>query len=157
METIKVTVKSVKLFRQENENGTFYDVNLQIKEEIDGYKQDENDNYVAAKVNNISIHRPQFTTEVCDANESIAIYRSGRESGFDQKALGVLFTGSTLEIVRIHHAKDEEVLDSDGNPVKNDKDEVVTYTRDCYTTNITGITLSKVAEKMLEKWLENAL
>lgn len=156
METMKVTVKGVKLFRQENENGIFFDVNLQLKEEIDGYKID-NDNYVAAKVDNISIRRPQFTSEVCDADESIAIYRSGRENGFDQKALGVLFTGSTLEIVRTHHAKDEEVLDSDGNPVKNDKNEVVTYQRDCYTTNITGITLSKVAEKMLERWLENAL
>lgn len=157
METMKVTVKGVKLFRQENENGVFFDVNLQIKEEIDGYKQDKDGNYAAAKVSDISIHRPQFTTEVCDADESIAIYRSGRENGFDQKALGVLFTGSTLEIVRTHHAKDEEVLDNDGNPVKNDKNEVVIYQRDCYTTNITGVALTKRAQDLLDNWLQNAL
>lgn len=157
METMKVTVKGVKLFRQENENGVFFDVNLQLKEEIDGYKQDKDGNYTAAKVSDISIHRPQFTTEVSDVNESIAIYRSGRDNGFDQKALGVLFTGSTLEIIRTHHAKDEEVLDSNGNPLKNDKDEVVTYQRDCYTTNITGVTLTKRAQDLLDNWLQNAL
>lgn len=157
METTKVTVKSVKLFRKEINNGMFFDVQLQLKEQINGYQFDGDGNYIATNVENISIPRPQFTTEVCDAYEPIAIYRASRESGFDQKALGVLFTGSTLEIVRTHHKKDEEVLDNNGNPVKNDKDEVVTYSRDCYTTNITGVTLSKVAEKMLERWLENAL
>lgn len=157
METMKITVKSVKLFRSEDENGTSYDVQLTINERIDGYKKDENGNYVAEKVDSISISRSQFTAEVCNVNEKLAIYRSGRESGFDQKALGVLFTKSTLEIVRTHHAKDEEVLDNNGNPVKNKKGEIVTYSRDCYTTNITGITLSKVADNMLDKWLENAL
>ena len=157
MDPIKVTVKGVKLFRQENENGIFFDVNLQLKEEIDGYKQDKDGNYAAAKVSDISIHRPQFTTDVCDANDDIAVYRSGRDNGFDQKALGVLFTGSTLEIIRTHHAKDEEVLDSDGNPVKTDKGEVVTYQRDCYTTNIIGVTLTKRAQDLLDNWLQNAL
>lgn len=157
METTKVTVKSVKLFRSEDENGISYDVHLTINKSIDGYKKDENGNYVADKVDSISIYRPQFTADVCNLNEKLATYRSGRESGFDQKALGVLFTKSTLEIVRTHHAKDEEVLDNDGNVVKNKKGEVVTYSRDCYTTNITGIVLSKVADNMLDKWLENAL
>lgn len=157
MDPIKVTVKGVKLFRQENENGIFFDVNLQLKEEIDGYKIDNDNNYVAAKVDNISIRRPQFTSDICDCNESIAIYRSGRESGFDQKALGVLFTGATMEILRTHHSAGEEVLDEDGNTIKNNKDEIVTYNRDCFTTNIVSVSLSKVAQKMLEKWLETAL
>lgn len=157
MDLIKVTVKGVKLFRQENENGIFFDVNLQINEEIDGYKRDENNNYVAAKVTDFSIRRPQFTAEVCNVNEKLAIYRNGRETGFDQKSLGVLFTKSTLEIVRTHHSAGEEVLDSDDNPVKNEKGEVVTYTRDCYTTNIVSVSLSKLAEAMLDKWLDNAL
>lgn len=161
METIKVTVKSIKLFIHEVDDMTFNDVNITINEELDGYKANDAGGFEQAKVNSFKLDRAAFTAQVCELNDDLGLYRSTRTAGFDQAVLGLLFTGATLGVLREHHVKDEEVLDYKGEKVivKGDDgvEKSLTYQRDCYTTKIISLTLTKRATEMINKKLESIL
>ena len=140
---------------------TFHDVNVTINEEIDGYRQNDSGEFEAAKVNSFKLDRAAFTAQVCELNDDLQLYRSTRTSGFDQAVLGLLFSGSKLTIVREHHQKDEEVLDYKGEKIlvkgEDGVEKSLLYQRDCYTTKIISVTLTKRATEMITKKLESIL
>lgn len=130
-------------------------VTVTTKEEFEGYHS-VNDGFELGQVNKFSIDRAAFTKQVCNTDgdgEIIADYRATRETGFDQKALALIFRGATLVIDRVQHKEGEEVCDEDGVVVKDSDGNAVVYSRDCYTTTIVGVRLTNTARERLENAL----
>lgn len=149
MAKTQVTAESIRLYSDGSRNT----ITVTTKEEFDGYHKTDA-GFELAKVNKFSIERIVFTAQLCgldsDDGQLIADYRACRETGFDQKALALIFRGATFVIDRVEHKAGEEVLDLDGNPVKDDNDNVMTFERDCFTTNIVGVKLTSQARARLE-------
>lgn len=147
MEKTKVTIDSVKVFNERE----YPNVQLTFKETVKGYIKADDGSYKEGDVTAISINRSQLTKELCNCNDLIDEYRGCREKAFDQKAFGLILRGATLTIVRNKHTKGDAVKDTEGNDVKNGDDNPILYNRDCYTTNVVGVTLTPRAEEKLEQ------
>lgn len=148
MAKLQVIVESIRLFNDGNRNT----ITINTKEQFDGYHKTD-DGYELAKVNKFSIERVVFTAQVCQLDgdgQLIADYRACRDTGFDQKALALIFRGATLSIDRVEHKQGDEVLDMDGNPVQDKDGNNLVYERDCYTTEITGVRLTSTARDRVE-------
>lgn len=131
----KVTVKSVKV----HTDVEIPNVELTLEETIEGYSKQADGTFAKGDVDTISIQRSNLTRQLCDISEDIADYRSTIDHSFTQKDLGIILRRATLVIEREHHAAGEPTgrRDADGN------DKV--YDRDCFTTEIVGITLTERA------------
>lgn len=145
MEKIKVTITGVRVFDAKE----IPSVELQLANAIKGYAAIEDENKVITfgetDVTHISMNRSQLTRELCAANELIDEYRGCRPTAFDQKAFSLILRGAELTIVREAHAAGEVVPDA------KDKDgNEITFSRDCYTTNIVGVHLTDRAVARLD-------
>lgn len=147
MEKLKVTVDSVKVF----DDREYPTVQFVFKETVKGYAKADTNSFREGDVNTISINRAQLTKELCNCNDLIDEYRGCREKAFDQKAFGLILRGATLTIVRSKHTKGEVVKDVEGNDIKDGDGNPIVYNRDCYTTNVVGVTLTPRAEEKLEQ------
>ena len=147
MAQVQVTVEQIRLFV----NDEFANVDITFPEEIEGYVEKEN-GFVLGKTNHISMKRAAFAADCCECSDLVADYRSCRATGFDQKSLSLIFRGAVLIIERTSHKSGEEVLDRNGEVVK-DGDNPLLYQRDCFTSKIKGVRLTK---RSMER-IENAL
>ena len=129
METIVVTVKGVKVFVDENSAS----VQLILDKAIKGFARSEDGSYAEADVKTISFHRSKLTAQLCDASDDIAMYRATLDHSFGQKEFGVILFNAKLKFNRDRKSAGEVV--GEGNAAH-------ALERDCYLTDIVGVTLS---------------
>lgn len=129
METIVVTVKGVKVFADEKSAS----VQLTIDKAIKGFAHSEDGNYTETDVKVISFHRSKLTAQLCDASDDIAMYRATLDHSFGQKEFGVILFNAKLKINRDRKAAGEVVGEGDA---------AYAVERDCYITDVVGVTLS---------------
>ena len=137
METIVVTVKGVKVFVDENSAS----VQLIIDKAIKGFAQGEDGTYAEADVKTISFHRSKLTAQLCDASDDIAMYRATLDHAFGQKEFGVILFNAKLKLNRDFKAAGEVVGEGDAAHAVE---------RDCYITDVVGVTLSDRAIRQLD-------
>ena len=137
METIVVTVKSVKLFVNEDSAN----VQVGFDKAIKGFAKADDGTYVEGDVNHISFFRSRLTAQLCQCSDDIAMYRATLDHSFGQKEFGVILFNAKLKLNRELH-KAGEVL--------GESDNAITLDRDCYTTDIVGVTLSDRALRCLD-------
>ena len=129
METIVVTVKGVKVFVDENSAS----VQLILDKAIKGFARSEDGSYAEADVKTISFHRSKLTAQLCDASDDIAMYRATLDHAFGQKEFGVILFNAKLKINRDFKTAGEVV---------GEGDSAYAVERDCYLTDVIGVTLS---------------
>ena len=137
METIVVTVKGVKVFVDENSAS----VQLIIDKAIKGFAQGEDGSYAEADVKTISFHRSKLTAQLCEASDDIAMYRATLDHAFGQKEFGVILFNAKLKLNRDLKAAGEVVGEGDAAHAVE---------RDCYITDVVGVTLSERAIRQLD-------
>lgn len=137
METIVVTVKSVKLFVNEDKAN----VQIGFEKPIKGFAKQKDGSYVEGDVDHVSIFRSRFTAQLCQCSDDIAMYRATLDRAFNQHDLGVILFNAELKLNRELH-KAGEVL--------GEGDDAIALDRDCYTTDIVGIKLSNRASRCLD-------
>jgi hypothetical protein len=141
-----INLKRVQVF--ESENGS--NVNLVFNENIDGFVRKVGENgaidFVEDKVSTISVGRSALTAQLCDCNEDIAMYRACIDHAFGQKEFGLILTGAALTIERERHAAGEVYGQADDGTD-------LAYSRDCYTTTVTGCKLSARSQSILDNAL----
>ena len=137
METIVVTVKSVKLFIDES------NANVQIgfDKATKGFVKADDGTYTEGDVYYISFFRSRLTAQLCQCSDDIAMYRATLDHSFGQKEFGVILFNAKLKLNRELH-KAGEVL--------GEGDNAITLDRDCYITDIVGVTLSERALRCLD-------
>lgn len=133
MTTSIVTISNVRVF--ENENGAT--VQLVFNEPIDGITIGSDGSVTKQQVNTISVFRSRLTAQLCGVNDDIALYRATQTHGFNQKQLGIILTGAKLKINR--ELVPAGTVDGD-----------YTYSRDSYTTDVVGVTLTERAIRKLD-------
>ncbi|AXF52170.1 MAG: hypothetical protein [crAssphage sp. isolate ctcc615] len=134
METIKATVKAVRMFINED-NAT---VTLTLDKAVKGFKRTDAGTFEEAETDTISFFRSALTAQLCDVNDDIALFRSMSEHAFGQREFGAILFGAKLTLEREFKAAGEVVGER-------------AIQRDCYITTITGITLSAKAVAALDK------
>ena len=144
METIVVTVKGVKVFVDENSASVQLTIDKAIKgfacdrdvkgKAIDGTLHEDN-------VKTISFHRSKLTAQLCDASDDIAMYRATLDHAFEQKEFGVILFNAKLKLNRERKAAGEVVGEGDAASAVE---------RDCYITDVVGVTLSDRAIRQLD-------
>ena len=137
METIVVTVKSVKLFITEDQAN----VQIGFDKPIKGFAKADDGTYVEGDVDHVSFFRSRLTAQLCQCSDDIAMYRATLDHSFGQKEFGVILFNAKLKLNRELH-KAGEVLGKG--------DDAITLDRDCYTTDIVGCTLSERALRCLD-------
>ena len=129
METIVVTVKGVKVFVDENSAS----VQLVLDKAIKGFAKSEDGSYAEADVKTISFHRSKLTAQLCDASDDTAMYRATLDHAFGQKEFGVILFNAKLKINRDFKTAGEVV---------GEGDSAHAVARDCYVSDVVGVTLS---------------
>lgn len=134
METIKATVKDVRVFVKEN-NAT---VTLVLDKAIKGFKRTDAGTFEEAETYTITFLRNALITQLCDVNDDIALFKVMSEHAFGQREFGAILFGAELTFERELKTAGEVVGER-------------AIQRDCYITSITGITLSAKAVAALNK------
>lgn len=129
METIVVTVKGVKVFVDEKSAS----VQLTFDKAIKGFAKSEDGSYAEADVKTISFRRKKLTAQLCDASDDIAMYRATLDHAFGQKEFGVILFNAKLKINRDFKTAGEVV---------DEGDSAYAVERDCYISDVVGVTLS---------------
>ena len=137
METIVVTVKSVKLFVNEDKAN----VQIGFEKAIKGFIKADDGTYIEGEVHYISFFRSRLTAQLCQCSDDIAMFRATLDHSFGQKEFGVILFNAKLKLNRELH-KAGEVL--------GEGDDAITLDRDCYITDIVGVTLSERALRCLD-------
>ena len=129
METIVATVKGVKVFVDENSAS----VQLTLDKAIKGFAMNEDGAYVETDVKTISMNRSKLTAQLCETCDDIAMYRAILDHSFGQKEFGVILFNAKLKFNRDRKSAGEVVGEGDAARALE---------RDCYLTDIVGVTLS---------------
>ena len=137
METIVVTVKSAKLFVNEDKAN----VQIGFEKAIKGFIKADDGTYIEGEVYHISFYRSRLIAQLCQCSDDIAMYRATLDHSFGQKEFGVILFNAKLKLNRELH-KAGEVL--------GEGDDAITLDRDCYITDIVGVTLSERALRCLD-------
>ena len=137
METIVVTVKGVKVFVNENSAS----VQLSLDKAIKGFAKSEDGSYAEADVKTISFHRSKLTAQLCEASDDIAMYRATLDHAFGQKEFGVILFNAKLKINRDFKTAGEVV---------GEGDSAHAVERDCYVSDVVGVTLSDRAIRKID-------
>lgn len=137
METIVVTIKSVKVFVDENSAS----VQLTFAESIKGFARDSEGNYTETDVKSISIHRSKLTAQLCETSDDIAMYRATLDHAFGQKEFGVILFNAKLTLNRTFIAAGEMI---------GEGDDAVAAERDMYLTDVAKVKLSDRAIRQLD-------
>ena len=133
-----VTVKGVKVFVDESSAS----VQLTLDKAIKGFSQDENGTFKEGDVKTISFHRSKLTAQLCEASDDIAMFRATLDHAFGQKEFGVILFNAKLKLNRDRK--------SAGEVIAIDGQDVLTVERDCYLTDVVGVTLSDRAIRQLD-------
>lgn len=143
MAQVIVNLTRVQVF--ESENGC--NVNLVFNEAIKGFERKVDANgavdFVEADVHSVSIGRSALTTQLCELDDDIALYRGCLTHSFGQREFAIILHKAALTLERTFHNAGE-VYGQDENGTD------LAYQRDCYTTEIVGVKLSEKARNLLD-------
>ena len=136
METIVATVKGVKVFVDEKHAN----VQITLDKSIKGFVLKGTD-YVETDVKTVSFPRSRLTAQLCEASDDIAMYRATLDHAFGQKEFGVILFNAKLKINRDFKTAGEVV---------GEGDSAHAVERDCYISDVVGVTLSDRAIRQLD-------
>ena len=134
METIKATVKGVRVFVNED-NAT---ITLTLDKDVKGFKRNDAGTFDEAETDQISFYRSALTAQLCELNDDIALFRAMSERAFGQREFGAILFGAKIEFTNEHKAAGEII---------NER----ALERDCYIRTLKGLTLSAKAIAALDK------
>ena len=97
----KFTVKVMRVQLFENED--IVNVQLTLNKVIPGFIRDDDDNYVAADVDHISLSRSALTRVLCEKDEMIATMRDGQANPLTRAQLSTILHGAIVVIARTYH------------------------------------------------------
>jgi hypothetical protein len=137
METTMVTIKGVQVFINEEAAN----VQLQFDKTIKGFTKADDGTYTEGDVTHISFFRSRLTAQLCQCSDDIAMYRATLDHAFGQKELGIILFNAKLKLNRELHKAGEVIKIGD---------KETTLDRDCYITDIVGVTLSERALRCLD-------
>lgn len=137
METIKVTVDSLRVFN--GQNGRCANVLVNIKEEIDG-QETVNGILTKKQVKNFTIPLAALNAQLSAINDDIADWRAGCGGILGQEQLGKLLRNAVLEVTNQELTAGElYVVDGVEKPV----------THDFFKVDVVGLELTPHAAKKL--------
>ena len=133
----KFTVKVMRVQLFENED--IVNVQLTLNKAIPGFVRDDDDNYVAADVDHISLSRSSLTRVLCEKDEMIATMRDGQASPLTRAQLSTILHGAIIAITRTYHVAG---YTAEGR---------ATITRDQWFTDIESVKLTDLANKLIQQ------
>lgn len=119
-------------------NADIASVWLTFKKAIPGFVLKDND-YVPVEVTSIGFSRSSLTRVLCDSDDMIATMRDGQDDPFTRAQLSTILHGATLNVTRTFHRTG--YTREDGSAID----------RDQWFTEITKVSLSDFAKKLIEK------
>ena len=130
-----VQVKRVQLF----ENEDIVNVQLALNKAIPGFVRDDDDNYVAADVDHISLSRSALTRVLCEKDEMIATMRDGQETPLTRAQLSTILHGAIIALTRTYHVTGYTAEGRDA------------LTRDQWFTDIESVKLTDLANNLIQQ------
>ena len=130
-----VQVKRVQLF----ENEDIVNVQLTLNRAIPGFVRDDDDEYVPADVDHISLSRSALTRVLCEKDEMIATMRDGQASPLTRAQLSTILHGAIVVLDRTYHVAGYTAEGRDA------------LTRDQWFTNIESVKLTDLATKLIQQ------
>ena len=130
-----VQVKRVQLFEKED----IVNVQLTLNKAIPGFVKNEDDEFVPADTDRISLSRSTLTRALCEHNEYIATMRDGQESPLTRAQLSTILHGTILVITRTYHVT---------GYVPEGRDALK---RDQWFTDIESVKLTDLANKLIQQ------
>ena len=94
-----VKVMRVQLFEKED----IVNVQLTLNKAIPGFVKNEDDEFVPADTDRISLSRSTLTRALCEHDEFIATMRDGQESPLTRAQLSTILHGAIIAITRTYH------------------------------------------------------
>ena len=139
----KFTVKVMRVQLFENED--IVNVQLTLNKAIPGFVKNDDDDYVPADTDHISLSRSTLTRVLCEKDEFIATMRDGQESPLTRAQLSTILHGAVLAITRTYHA---------AGFVPEGRDAL---TRDQWFTDIESVKLTDLANKLIQQLVMNRM
>lgn len=130
-----VQVKRVQLF----ENEDIVNVQLTLNRAIPGFIRDDDDNYVAADVDRISLSRSALTRALCEKDEMIATMRDGQATPLTRAQLSTILHGAIVALTRTYHVAGYTAEGRDA------------LTRDQWFTDIESVKLTDLANNLIQQ------
>ena len=130
-----VQVKRVQLF----ENEDIINVQLTFNKAIPGFVKNDDDDYVPADTDHISLSRSTLTRVLCERDELIATMRDGQETPLTRAQLSTILHGAILAITRTYHVT---------GYVEEGRDALK---RDQWFTDIESMKLTDLAKKLIQQ------
>ena len=130
-----VQVKRVQLFEKED----IVNVQLTLNKAIPGFVKNEDDEFVPADTDRISMSRSTLTRALCEHDEFVATMRDGQETPLTRAQLSTILHGAILAITRTYHVTGyaEEGRDA--------------LKRDQWFTDIENVKLTDLANKLIQQ------
>ena len=128
---------------------TYTRVSFTLRENVKGYRANEDGEFVLGGTNIIFSSIYAIAAMLKEDDELAWI---GNEIINNHKLLNLLCSSATIEIIQQKVAEGEEYV----NPFASNP-EPITFDHDTYINHIVGITLSKVGEKVLEKYMDKIM
>ncbi|MBQ8206372.1 MAG: hypothetical protein IJZ77_02825 [Bacilli bacterium] len=128
---------------------TYTRVSFTLRENVKGYRANEDGEFVLGGTNIIFSSIYAIAAMLKEDDELAWI---GNEIITNPKLLNLLCSSATIEIIQQKVAEGEEYV----NPFASNP-EPITFDHDTYINHIVGITLSKVGEKVLEKYMDKIM
>ena len=133
----KFTVKVMRVQLFENED--IVNVQLTLNRAIPGFVRDDDDNYVAADVDHISLSRSALTRVLCEKDEMIATMRDGQASPLTRAQLSTILHGAVVALTRTYHVAGYTAEGRDA------------LTRDQWFTDIESVKLTDLANNLIQQ------
>ena len=130
-----VQVKRVQLFEKED----IVNVQLTLNKAIPGFVKNDDDEYVPADTDHISLSRSSLTRALCEHDEFIATMRDGQETPLTRAQLSTILHGAILAITRTYHVTGYAEKGRDA------------LKRDQWFTDIESVKLTDLANKLIQQ------
>ena len=130
-----VQVKRVQLFEKED----IVNVQLTLNKAIPGFVKNEDDEFVPADTDRISLSRSTLTRALCEHDEFIATMRDGQEIPLTRAQLSTILHGAILAITRTYHVTGYAAKGRDA------------LKRDQWFTDIESVKLTDLANKLIQQ------
>ena len=131
--TVKIT--RVQLFNKED----IVNVQLTLNKAIPGFVENDDDDYVPADTNRISMSRSTLTRILCEHDEFVSTMRDGQENPFTRAQLSTILHGAILAITRTYHVTGYAAEGRDA------------LKRDQWFTDIDSVKLADLANKLIQQ------
>lgn len=130
-----VQIKRVQLLEKDD----IVNVQLTLNKAIPGFVKNDDDEYVPADTDRISLSRSTLTRILCEKDEFIATMRDGQATPLTRAQLSTILHGAVLAITRTYHAV---------GFVPEGRDALK---RDQWFTDIESVKLTEMAKQLIQQ------